>query len=134
MQYGKVPLLQTQLAKGETIVEKELSDARQALLILEGATQVEREHLTAEIVGEFRREEAEQKQDAESAKDPDNILEWEVFEVKNQFKNQDATWQRVLDNDEKRAAVTGLFLSNENTIGPAIDLLGLVLREASRDR
>jgi len=30
--------------------------------------------------------------------------------------------------------VTGLFLSNENTIGPAVDLLTLVLREASRDR
>ena len=30
--------------------------------------------------------------------------------------------------------VTGLFLSNESTIGPAIDLLALVLREASRDR
>jgi len=29
--------------------------------------------------------------------------------------------------------VTGLFLSNENTIGPAIDLLALVLREASGD-
>jgi len=27
-------------------------------------------------------------------------------------------------------AVTGLFLSNENTVGPAIDLLALVLREA----
>jgi len=31
-------------------------------------------------------------------------------------------------------SVTGLFLSNENTIGPAIDLLALELREASRDR
>ena len=30
--------------------------------------------------------------------------------------------------------VTGFFLSNENTIGPAVDLLALVLREASRDR
>ena len=30
--------------------------------------------------------------------------------------------------------VTGLFLSNESTIGAAIDLLALVLREASRDR
>ena len=30
--------------------------------------------------------------------------------------------------------VTGLFRSNENTIGPAMDLLALVLREASRDR
>ena len=30
--------------------------------------------------------------------------------------------------------VTGLFLSNENTIEPAVDLLALVLREASRDR
>jgi len=30
--------------------------------------------------------------------------------------------------------VTGLFLFNENTIEPAIDLLALVLREASRDR
>ena len=33
-----------------------------------------------------------------------------------------------------RASVTGLFLSNENTIRPAIDLLALVLREASGDR
>ena len=32
------------------------------------------------------------------------------------------------------ACVTGLFLSNENTMGPAVDLLALVLREASRDR
>ena len=30
--------------------------------------------------------------------------------------------------------VTGLFLSNENTIGLAVDLLALVLREASSDR
>jgi len=30
--------------------------------------------------------------------------------------------------------VTGLFLSNKNTVGPAIDLLALVRREASRDR
>ena len=30
--------------------------------------------------------------------------------------------------------VTGLFLSNESTIEPAVDLLALVLREASRDR
>ena len=30
--------------------------------------------------------------------------------------------------------VTGLFLSNENTIGPAVALLALVLWEASRDR
>jgi len=30
--------------------------------------------------------------------------------------------------------LTGLFLSNENTIGPVVDLLTLVLREASRDR
>jgi len=32
------------------------------------------------------------------------------------------------------STVTGLFLSNENTVGPAIDLLAQVLREASRDR
>jgi len=32
------------------------------------------------------------------------------------------------------AYVTGLFLSNEYTLGLAIDLLVLVLREASRDR
>jgi len=39
-----------------------------------------------------------------------------------------------MSNLFKAWAVTGLFLSNENTIGPAIDLLALVLREASRDR
>jgi len=37
-------------------------------------------------------------------------------------------------SERKWEDVTGLFLSNENTIGPAIDLLALVLREASRDR
>ena len=31
-------------------------------------------------------------------------------------------------------SVTGLFLSNENTIGPAVGLLSLVLREASEGR
>ena len=34
---------------------------------------------------------------------------------------------------DEGGGVTGLFLSNENTIGPAIHLLALVLREASRD-
>jgi len=41
---------------------------------------------------------------------------------------------RSLASFPSPASVTGLFLSNENTIGPAIDLLALVLREASRDR
>jgi len=35
---------------------------------------------------------------------------------------------------ESHEIVTGLFLSNKNTIEPAIDLLALVLIEASRDR
>jgi len=34
----------------------------------------------------------------------------------------------------KMGSVTGLFLSNENTVGPARDLLALVLRKTSRDR
>jgi len=41
---------------------------------------------------------------------------------------------RCADSASDCGGVTGLFLSNENTIGPAIDLLALVLREASRDR
>jgi len=31
------------------------------------------------------------------------ILEWEVLKVKDQFKNQDATWHRILNNHEERA-------------------------------
>jgi len=42
--------------------------------------------------------------------------------------------QFTLVTDHESLTVTGLFLSNENTIGPAVDLLALVLREASRDR
>jgi len=53
-QYANLQLLQTRLAKGKTSVDKELSDARQALLTLKGATRVERERLTAEMAGEFR--------------------------------------------------------------------------------
>ena len=42
--------------------------------------------------------------------------------------------QRRFFAPRQSPSVTGLFLSNENTVGPAIDLLALVLREASRDR
>jgi len=50
------------------------------------------------------------------------------LDIKAGFDNVDnSTLARIL-------SVTGLFLSNENTIGPAVDLLALVLREASRDR
>jgi len=103
VQYANLQLLQTRLAKGETIVDKELSDARQALLKLEGATRVERERLTAEIAGEFRRQEAQQKEDVELAKDRDRILECEVLERKEKVKNQDTTWQQVLYDHEERA-------------------------------
>jgi len=51
VQYANIQLLQIRLAKGETIVDMELSDARQALLTPEGATRVERERRTAEIAG-----------------------------------------------------------------------------------
>ena len=103
VQYANLQLLQTRLAKGETIVDKELSDARQALLTLEGATRVERERLTAEIAEEFRRQEAKQKEDAELAEDRYKILEREVLELKDKFKNQDVTWQRILHDHEERA-------------------------------
>jgi len=40
----------------------------------------------------------------------------------------------LASDQDMGGTVTGVFLSNENTIGPAIDLLALVLREASKDR
>jgi len=103
VQYPNLQLLQTLLAKGQTIVDKELSDAMQALLTLAGATRVERERLTAEIAGEFRRQEAKQKEDAKLAEDQDKILEREVLELKEKVKNQDITWQRILHDHEERA-------------------------------
>lgn len=95
-------MLQTHLAKGASIVDQELTDAKRALATFEVATRVEWERLTAEIVGEFRRQEAQQKQDAESAKDRDSILEHEVLNLKKHVKAQDATWQQVLHNHEER--------------------------------
>ena len=103
VQYPNLQLLQTRLAKGETIVNKELSDARQAWLKLEGATGVEQKRLTAEIGREFRRQEAQQKGDAELAIDTDRILQSEVLELKDKVKNQDTTWQQVLHDHEERA-------------------------------
>jgi len=103
VQYANVQLLQTELAKGETIVDKQLSDTRQALLTLEGATRVERECLTAEIAEEFGRQEEQRKEDAELAKDRDRLLEREVLELKEKVKNQDPTWQQVLHDHEERA-------------------------------
>jgi len=94
-------LLQTRLAKGETIVEMELSDARQALLTLGGATRVEQERLTAEIAAEFRRQAAQQKEYVELAKDRDRILDCERLELKNKVKNQETTWQQILPDHEE---------------------------------
>jgi len=41
---------------------------------------------------------------------------------------------KIMYDHERGNIVTGLFLSNKNTMGPAVDLLALVLRETSRDR
>ena len=96
-------MLQTLLAKGESIVYQELTDAKRALATLEGATRVERECLTAEIAGEFRQQEAQQKQDVELAENRDKILECEVLGLKEEVKNQDTTWQQIVHDHEERA-------------------------------
>jgi len=54
-QYTNLRLLQTRLAKGELIVDKELQDARKALATLEGATHDEQERLKIAIAQEFSR-------------------------------------------------------------------------------
>jgi len=71
--------------------------------MLEGATRVERERPTAKIAGQFTRQEVQQKQDAELAEGRDKILEREALEQKDLFKNQDASWQRVLHDHEEQA-------------------------------
>jgi len=91
------------LAKGESIVDQELTDAKRALATLEWATRVEQECVRAEIAGEFRQQEAQQKQDAELAEDPDKILEREVLGLKDKVRNQEATWQQILHDYEERA-------------------------------
>jgi len=100
VQYGSLQFLQTRLAKCESIVDQELTDAKQALGTLEGATRVERERLTAEIAGEYRWQEAQQKYDVQLAEDRDKILECEVLRLKDKVKNQDTTRQRILHSDE----------------------------------
>jgi len=52
-QYTNLRLLQTRLAKGELIVDKELQDARKALATLEGATHDEQERQKIAIAQEF---------------------------------------------------------------------------------
>jgi len=66
-QYTNLQLLQTRLAKGELIVDKELQDARKALATLEGATHDEQEWLKLAIAQEFSRQEAQQKENAKSS-------------------------------------------------------------------
>ena len=102
VQYANLQSLQTGLPKGQTIVDKELSDARQALVTREVATRAERQGLTAEIAGEFRQQEAQQNEDAELAKDRDRILESLVLKLKDKVKNQDTTWQQILPDHEER--------------------------------
>jgi len=57
-----------------------------------------------------------------------------VSDFRNIQEDIPIAWNTVTNISCDCSAVIGLFLSNENTVGPAIDLLALVLREASRDR
>jgi len=66
-QYTNLQLLQTRLAKGELIVDKELQDARKALATLEGATHNEQERLKLAITQELGCQEAQQKENAKSS-------------------------------------------------------------------
>jgi len=107
-QYTDLQLLQTRLAKGELIVDKELQDARKALATLEQATHDKQEQLKIAIAREFSRQEAQQKENMQSSEVWDKILEAEVLSLKAQFaeqlKKQDTEWQRVLRHQEDRAA------------------------------
>jgi len=107
-QYTNLQLLQTRLAKGELIVDKELQEAKKALATLEGATHDEQERLKIAIAQEFSGQEAQQKENAKSLEIQDKILEAEVISLKAQFaeqlKKQDIEWQRVLRHQEDRAA------------------------------
>ena len=59
-QYANRQLLQTRLANGEQIVDKELSDAKRVLATLEGATHQEQERLKAAIADEFQSQQHQQ--------------------------------------------------------------------------
>jgi hypothetical protein len=106
-QYANLQLLQTRLAKGEQIVDTELTNAKKALATLEGATHQEQERLKAAIAHEFRRQEQQQQQDTSEAIGRDRILEAEVLKLKAQFneqvKTQDAVWQQILKEQDDRA-------------------------------
>jgi len=106
-QYTNLRLLQTRLARGKSIVDQELQDARKALATLEEATPDKQERLKIAIAQEFSRQEAQQKENAKSSEVRDKILEAEVLSLKAQFAEQlrkpDTEWQRVLRHQEDRA-------------------------------
>ena len=81
-QYANLQLLQTRLAKGEQIVDKELSDTKKALATLEGATHQEQEWLKIAIAYEFQCQQHQQQQDTSAALGRDHILEAELIALK----------------------------------------------------
>jgi len=105
-QYTNLRLLQTRLAKDESIVDKQLQDARKVLATLEGATHDKQERLKIAIAQEFSGQEAQQKESAKSSEVRDKILETEVLSLKAQFaeqlNKQDTKWPRVLRHQEDR--------------------------------
>jgi len=107
-QYTNLQLLQTRLAKGELIVDKELQEAKKALATLEGATHDKQERLKIAIAQEFSRQEAQHQENAKSSEVRDKILEAEVISLKAQFaeqlKKQYTEWERVLRHQEDQAA------------------------------
>lgn len=107
-QYTNLQLLQTRLAKGESLIGKELLEARQALATLEGATHDEQERLKTAIAQELSRQHAQQQAQAEKSEKQDRILEAEVVALKAQFaeliRKHDAEWQQVLRSQEDSAS------------------------------
>jgi hypothetical protein len=135
-QYANLQLLQTRLAKGEQIVDTELTNAKKALATLEGATHQEQERLKAAIAHEFRRQEQQQKQDTSDALGRDRILETEVLKLKQQFneqvQKQDEVWQQVLKEQDDRA--TELLEQQKAEARAKREGIRKKLRNSSRDK
>ena len=90
--YAFLQLMESRLARDETIVEAELLEGRKALEIVERETKKEQQQFRAEVVEGFRFQQAQRDVDVQTSDVRDRILEKEVLALQDRLVTQRQEW------------------------------------------
>ena len=90
--YAFLQLMESRLARNETIVEAELLEGRKALEIVEREMKKEQQQFRADVVEGFRLQQAQQDVDVQTSEVRYRILEKEVLALRERLETQGNEW------------------------------------------